>query len=1183
MGDHPKGIDPATLPSLHSTIAQNVLGSDFKPGAVLHSYKKSFNGFVIKLTEDEAQTLAEMENVVSVFPNTKHYPSTTKSWDFIGLPQNSKRMSLESDIIVGVLDTGIWPESKSFRDEGFGPPPKKWKGSCHNFTCNNKLIGARYYNIQGFYSKRDMKGPRDANGHGTHCASTIAGNMVNNVSLEGYASGTARGGVPSARIAVYKVCWEAGFCNDVDILAAFDEAIADGVDVLSVSVGQKQVTPLNQYFQNSINIGSFHAMQRGIFTSNAANNLGPDLFTMTNYPPWLLSVAASTFGRKFVTKVQLGNGAIYEPDIAAPGVNVIAAWTLLDPISEFEDDKRRLPYNIMSGTSMACPHAAAVAAYVKSFHPNWSPAMIKSALMTTATPMSPSINPEAEFAYGAGLISPVKATNPGLVYDMSEADYVEFLCGEGYTDKQLVNLTRYKSDCKGKGNGKAVYKLNLPSFALEVNDTFSGYVYHRTVTNVGSAKSTYKARVISSPLLEIQVKPDVLSFTSIGQKKSFSLTIEGDVNVGIMSSSLIWDDGKYQVRSPITYIVYMGAHPKGMDPTTLPSLHSKIAQSILGSDFEPGAVLHSYHKSFNGFVVKLTEDEAETLAEMDDVVSVFPNTKNRLHTTKSWDFIGLPQNIERMSLESDVIVGVIDTGIWPESKSFSYEGFGPPPKKWKGTCHNFTCNNKIIGARYFNIEGKYGKKDIKSPRDVNGHGSHCASTVAGNMVSSVSLEGYASGTARGGVPSARIAVYKVCWEEAGCEEADILAAFDSAIADGVDVLSVSLGSTQVSPLTQYFQHSINIGSFHAMQKGVLTSNSANNLGPDLFTMTNYPPWLLSVAASTFGRKFVTKVKLGNGKVYEGSTINTLDLKNKMFPIVFARDIPNTAGGFNSSVSRFCNKDSVDEHAVKGKIVLCEGIKIPTDVGFFSGAAGPDIAAPGVNVIAAWTPLDPISEFEDDNRRLPYQIISGTSMACPHAAAAAAYVKSFHPNWSPAMIKSALMTTATPMSPSINPEAEFAYGAGLISPVKATNPGLVYDMSEADYVEFLCGEGYTDKQLVNLTRYKSDCKGKANGKAVYKLNLPSFALEVNDTFSGYVYHRTVTNVGSAKSSYKARVISPPLMEIQVKPDVLSFTYIGQKKSFSLTIEGDVNVGIMSSSLIWDDGKYQVRSPIVVYGS
>ncbi|XP_058762382.1 cucumisin-like [Vicia villosa] len=701
----------------------------------------------------------------------------------------------------------------------------------------------------------------------------------------------------------------------------------------------------------------------------------------------------------------------------------------------------------------------------------------------------------------------------------------------------------------------------------------------------------------------------------------------------------------------------MGDHPKGIDPAMLPSLHYSMAQNVLGSDFEPGAVLHSYKKSFNGFVLKLTVDEAETLAEMDNVVSVFPNTKHYPCTTKSWDFIGLPHNSKRMNLESDIIVGVIDYGIWPDSKSFTDEGFGPPPNKWKGSCHNFTCNNKIIGAQYFNVEGFYSKKDIRGPTDVNGHGTHCASTAAGNTVQSVSLQGYASGTARGGVPSARIAAYKVCWDGLGCTQADILAAFDAAIDDGVDVLSVSLGPTKVV-LMPYFQNAFDVGSFHAMKRGIFTALAANNLGPDLFTMTNYPPWILSVAASTFGRKFVTKVQLGNGAIYKGSSINTFDLKNKMFPIIFARDIPNTAGGFNSSISRFCLKDSVDKHAVKGKIVLCESFQTPSKAGIFYGAAGviiglvsskdlpstfalpatiitkenlneiqtyinstrnptatifkseevedllspyvasfssrgpnpitpnilkPDIAAPGVNVIAAWTPLDPISEFEDDKRRLPYNVISGTSMACPHAAAVAAYVKSFHPNWSPAMIKSALMTTVTPMSSSLNPEAEFAYGAGQINPIDATNPGLVYDITEADYVEFLCGEGFTSKELQTYTHDKINCKGRDNEKAVYKLNLPSFALRVNDTFSGYVYHRTVTNVGSAKSTYKARIISPPLLEIQVKPDVLSFTSIGQKQSFSLTIEGSIDVAIMSASLIWEDGNHQVRSPIVVYGS
>ena len=80
---------------------------------------------------------------------------------------------------------------------------------------------------------------------------------------------------------------------------------------------------------------------------------------------------------------------------------------------------------------------------------------------------------------------------------------------------------------------------------------------------------------------------------------------------------------------------------------------------------------------------------------MKGVVSVFPSTKKQLHTTRSWDFIGFPQEVVRASLESDVIVGMLDTGVWPESKSFSDEGFGPPPSKWKGSCSsssNFTCN-----------------------------------------------------------------------------------------------------------------------------------------------------------------------------------------------------------------------------------------------------------------------------------------------------------------------------------------------------------------------------------------------------------------------------------------------------------------------------------------------------------
>ncbi|KAI9078364.1 hypothetical protein K1719_039740 [Acacia pycnantha] len=640
-----------------------------------------------------------------------------------------------------------------------------------------------------------------------------------------------------------------------------------------------------------------------------------------------------------------------------------------------------------------------------------------------------------------------------------------------------------------------------------------------------------------------------------------------------------------------TYIVYLGDLPKGMEITELH--HTSMVQGVLGR-----------HKPL---------------------------------TTRSWDFIGMPQQVKRSSLESDIVIGVVDYGIWPESDSFKGQGFGPPPAKWKGSCQNFTCNNKIVGAKYFIGDATPGKDDIISPMDTHGHGTHCASTVSGNWVNSVSLFGLGLGTARGGVPSARIAVYKPCWAS-GCFEADILKALDEAIADGVDVISMSLGPTQVI-FPHYFQDIHAIGAFHAMKKNILTSIAANNLGPQLFTMTMFAPWSLAVAASTMDRKFFTKVQLGNGRVIEGVSVNTFDLHDIKYPLIYSGDAPNIAGGFNSSISSLCGENSLNKALVKGKILVCDsapthnaaqkagavGLIVPfissKDVAYafplpctkqptatiFKSNEGkdplspyvasfssrgpnpitpdilkPDIAAPGVDILAAWPPKSSVSEEKGDKRESTFNIISGTSMACPHASAAAAYVKSFHPKWSPAAIKSALMTTAAPMSPELNPEAEFSYGAGQINPVKAVTPGLVYDINEADYVGFLCGQGYTTKILRHITNDDFDCK-KTKKENARDLNLPSLALKTTKSkpFST-MFHRTVTNVGAAKSVYKSKVIVPSsLLTIQVTPDVLSFSSVGEKKSFTVSIEGSINVPIVSASLIWDDGKVQVRSPIVVY--
>ncbi|KAJ7960185.1 cucumisin-like [Quillaja saponaria] len=202
------------------------------------------------------------------------------------------------------------------------------------------------------------------------------------------------------------------------------------------------------------------------------------------------------------------------------------------------------------------------------------------------------------------------------------------------------------------------------------------------------------------------------------------------------------------------------------------------------------------------------------------------------------------------------------------------------------------------------------------------------------------------------------------------------------------------------------------------------------------------------------------------------------------------------------------------------------------------------------------------------------------MSCPHATAAAAYIKSFNPIWSPAAIKSALMTTASSMSTKNNPDAEFAYGAGQINPVKAVNPGLIYDAGETDFINFLCGQGYSTKLLRLVTGDNNNCS-KANSATVWDLNYPSFALSAPSRKSvTRVFHRTVTNVGLSVSTYKAIVEAPSELQVQVKPSVLSFKYTGEKKSFPVSVRAKLDSSIISGSLVWDDGVHQVRSPIVV---
>lgn len=730
------------------------------------------------------------------------------------------------------------------------------------------------------------------------------------------------------------------------------------------------------------------------------------------------------------------------------------------------------------------------------------------------------------------------------------------------------------------------------------------------------------------------------------------------------------------------YIVYLGDRHYD-DAELVQDFHHQILSDIIGSKLAAKeSILYSYKHGFSGFAAVLTQTQAKLIADHPEVVHVVPNKILSLHTTRSWDFLQVKPQVangilSKSSSGSGSIIGVIDTGIWPESESFNDKGIGEVPSRWKGICqegegfNHSHCNRKIIGARWYvkGYEAEFGKLNTSdgieflSPRDAVGHGTHTASTASGALVKNANFMGLAQGLARGGAPSSWLAVYKVCWATGACSSADLLAAFDDAVFDGVDVLSVSLGESP--PLAPYVDDAVSIGSFHAVARGISVVCSGGNSGPYPQTVTNTAPWIITVAASTIDRGFPTAITLGNNQTvvgqafYAGDGVNA----NKFHPIVNGEDIAATDA--NGDSARSCDSGTLNATLARGKVVLCFqtrsqrsiaiasrtvkkargtglifaqfptkdvsislgilclqvdlttgtsllnymktsrnplvqfsftktviGQDLAPEVAFFSSRGPnsltpsvlkPDIAAPGVNILASWPPAS-----YSKQPQLNFKIESGTSMSCPHISGIVALLKAIHPTWSPAAIKSSLITTA-----SISDEygqhivAEgaphkqsdsFDYGGGHVDPNKAADPGLVFDMDVVDYYQFLCSMRYNQTAITSMTRIHSPCHKSL--KFLQNLNLPS--ITIPELKQRLVVSRTVTNVGPVESVYTARVRPPVGTNVTVNPRILSFNSTTKKLKFKVTIGSLLRVqGRYSFGyLFWEDGIHVVKIPLVV---
>ncbi|CAL9111797.1 unnamed protein product [Musa textilis] len=268
--------DPELVTASHHEMLSSVLGSKEEAfDSIVYSYRYGFSGFAARLKESQADQIADLPEVMSIEPSRAFRLQTTRSWDYLGLgyqhcqPPGLLERGKEGDgILIGVVDTGkhqqcfgllgIWPESRSFDDSGYGPVPSRWKRRCDAgvggpIRCNKKIIGARYYKDAvdpSRISQYEYESPRDAVGHGTHTASTAAGSLASFASFHGLGASTARGGAPRARVAIYKVCWMmtggGDGCESADILKAIDDAVDNGVDILSLSISG------NGYFPASL-------------------------------------------------------------------------------------------------------------------------------------------------------------------------------------------------------------------------------------------------------------------------------------------------------------------------------------------------------------------------------------------------------------------------------------------------------------------------------------------------------------------------------------------------------------------------------------------------------------------------------------------------------------------------------------------------------------------------------------------------------------------------------------------------------------------------------------------------------------------------------------------------------------------------------------------------------------------
>jgi minor extracellular serine protease Vpr len=344
-------------------------------------------------------------------------------------------------------------------------------------------------------------------------------------------------------------------------------------------------------------------------------------------------------------------------------------------------------------------------------------------------------------------------------------------------------------------------------------------------------------------------------------------------------------------------------------------------QAVLDSVGSPVPV-YRWTTALNGVAVHLTHDQAEELTADPRVALVEKNTVRPL--------AGRSGSTRPVGAESrtrggaGVVIGIVDSGIWPDSPVFSaVPGLGRAPKNFHGQCEigegwpATTCTRKVVGARWF-VDGfgvdRLRSSSALSPADDDGHGSQMASIAGGNAGITARVHGQRVGTYGGVAPQARLAVYKACWtapdpDDDGCATADLVTAIDEATADGVDVLNLAVGGSSDFDTVER-------ALLGAAESDVVVVGAAGNTAHA--AAAHASPWVTTVGATT-GSLRRGQVVLPGGQELVGAM--AADRAVGAARMVLGADAA-TADATRAE-ARVCTPGSLDASRVDGRIVLCD--------------------------------------------------------------------------------------------------------------------------------------------------------------------------------------------------------------------------------------------------------------------